>query len=68
MKPQTLLKTSIVGTVIALVCCFTPVLVILFGVLGLSAYVGWLDMVLLPILALFLILTGYALWKCKKAA
>jgi mercuric ion transport protein len=68
MKPQTLLKTSIVGTVIALVCCFTPVLVILFGVLGLSAYVGWLDMVILPILALFLILTGYALWKCKKAA
>jgi mercuric ion transport protein len=68
MKPQTLLKTSIIGTVIALVCCFTPVLVILFGLLGLSAYIGWLDMVLLPILALFLILTGYALWKCKKAA
>ena len=68
MKPQTLLKTSIIGTVIALVCCFTPVLVILFGLLGLSAYIGWLDMVLLPILVLFLILTGYALWKCKKAA
>ena len=68
MKPQTLLKTGIVGTVIALTCCFTPVLVILFGVLGLSACVGWLDMVLLPTLAIFLILTGYALWKCKKAA
>ncbi len=68
MKPQTLLKTGIVGTVIALICCFTPVLVILFGVLGLSAFVGWLDMVLLPTLAIFLILTGYALWKCKKAA
>ena len=68
MKPQTLLKTSIIGTVIALVCCFTPVLVILFVLLGLSAYIGWLDMVLLPILALFLILTGYALWKCKKVA
>ena len=68
MKPQTLLKTGIVGTVIALICCFTPVLVILFGVLGLSAFVGWLDMVLFPTLAIFLILTGYALWKCKKAA
>ncbi len=68
MKPQTLLKTGIIGTVIALICCFTPVLVILFGMLGLSAYVGWLDMVLLPTLAIFLILTGYALWKCKKAA
>ena len=68
MKPQTLLKTGIIGTVIALICCFTPVLVILFGVLGLSAFIGWLDMVLLPTLAIFLILTGYALWKCKKAA
>ncbi len=68
MKPQTLLKTGIIGTVIALICCFTPVLVILFTVLGLSAFVGWLDMVLLPTLAIFLILTGYALWKCKKAA
>ena len=68
MKPQTLLKTGIIGTVIALICCFTPVLVILFGLLGLSAYIGWLDMVLLPILVLFLILTGYALWKCKKVA
>jgi mercuric ion transport protein len=68
MKPQTMLKTGITGTIIALICCFTPVLVILFGVLGLSAYVGWLDMVLLPILAVFLIFTGYALWKCKKAA
>jgi mercuric ion transport protein len=68
MKPRTLLKTSITGTIIALICCFTPVLVILFGVLGLSAFVGWLDLVLLPTLALFLIMTGYALWRCKKAA
>jgi mercuric ion transport protein len=68
MKPQTLLKTGIIGTVIAAICCFTPVLVILFGAIGLSAYIGWLDMVLLPSLAIFLILTGYALWKCKQAA
>ncbi len=68
MKPQTLLKTGIIGTVIALICCFTPVLVILFGVLGLSAFVGWLDIVLFPTLAIFLIVTGYALWKCRKAA
>ncbi len=68
MKPQTLLKTGIIGTVIALICCVTPVLVILFGVLGLSAFVGWLDIVLFPTLAIFLIVTGYALWKCRKAA
>lgn len=66
MKPDTMLKTGIAGTVIALVCCFTPVLVILLGVLGLSAIVGWLDVVLLPALAIFVFLTGYALWKRKQ--
>lgn len=68
MKPETLLKTGIAGTIIAAVCCFTPALVILFGVLGLSAYIGWLDMVLLPSLAIFIAITGYALWKRRRAA
>lgn len=63
MKSSTLLKTGIIGTVIAAICCATPVLVILFGAVGLSAMVGWLDFVLLPALAIFLIITGYAMWK-----
>lgn len=55
-----LLKTGIVGTVIAALCCFTPVLVVLFGVVGLSAVVGYLDYVLLPALAVFVLITIYA--------
>ena len=42
-------------------------LVILLGTLGLSAAVGYLDMILLPALAAFILLTGIALWKRKKA-
>lgn len=61
-----LLKIGIIGTVIAALCCFTPVLVILFGAVGLSALVGYLDLVLLPALAVFLVITGYALWKRSK--
>ena len=67
MNPNTLLKTGIVGTIILLICCFTPVLVVLFGAIGLSAWVGGLDAVLLPALAVFLALTAYALWKRRKA-
>jgi mercuric ion transport protein len=63
MNNNRLLKTGIIGSVIAAICCVTPVLVLLFGVLGLSAAVGWLDFVLLPALAVFLAITGYALWK-----
>jgi mercuric ion transport protein len=58
-----LFKVGIVGTVISAVCCFTPVLIILFGALGLSAYGGVLDLVLLPVLAVFLAITVYALWQ-----
>tara|TARA_R110000772_G_scaffold258448_1_gene375640 strand:- start:509 stop:715 length:207 start_codon:yes stop_codon:yes gene_type:complete len=63
MTNKSLLRLGIVGSVIAALCCFTPVLVILLGVVGLSALTGMLDVVLLPLLALFLLITGYALWK-----
>lgn len=43
MEDATVLKTGIVGTVIAAICCATPVLVIALGALGLSAWVSGLD-------------------------
>ncbi|MCJ8324236.1 MAG: mercury resistance system transport protein MerF [Rhizobiales bacterium] len=63
MKDKNILKAGIIGTIIAALCCFTPVLVILFGVVGLSSLVGYLDIVLLPSLGFFVLLTGYALWR-----
>ena len=63
MTNERLLKLGIIGTVIAAICCFTPLLVILFGGLGLSALVGILDYVLLPALGIFIAITVYALWK-----
>jgi mercuric ion transport protein len=68
MNNQKLLWTGIIGSVIAALCCFTPVLVITLGALGLAAWIGALDLVLLPALAFFLALTGYALWKRKPTA
>ena len=32
-----LIGTGVVGTVIAALCCFTPILVVLLGAVGLSA-------------------------------
>lgn len=58
-----LLKVGLIGTVIAALCCFTPVLVVLFGAVGLAAVVGYLDFVLLPALGIFILLTIYALWR-----
>ena len=61
-----LLKVGLVGTIISALCCFTPVLVTLLGVLGLSAAIGWLDGVLLPLLTFFVGLTIYALIIKRK--
>lgn len=67
MTDNALLKTGITGTVIAAICCFTPLLIWILAAVGLSAALVWLDYVLLPSLAGFLGLTGYALWKRRAA-
>lgn len=61
-----LLKYGLIGTVVAALCCFTPLLVILLGAVGLSAWLGWLDLVLLPALAVFIGITLYALWRRQR--
>ena len=68
MKDRTILRTGIVGSVIAAVCCFTPVLVVLLGAVGLSAWLGWLDYVLFPALAIFLAMTAYGLYRWRRHA
>jgi len=63
MNDRNLLRTGLIGTAVAALCCFTPILAILLGVVGLSAVLGWLDSVLLPALAVFVAITVYALWR-----
>ncbi len=66
--PNRLLKAGVAGTVIAALCCFTPVLWLLLGAVGLAAWAGYLDYVLLPALAIFVGLTVYALWRRRRLA
>ena len=66
MNDRKLLSIGVIGTVVAAACCFTPVLVVLVGVVGLSAIVGWLDYVLFPALAIFIGITVYALVRWNK--
>lgn len=63
-----LLPVSSGGAGLAAVCCLTPFLPWLFGTLGISGALSYVyrDDVLLPILAGFLILSGYALWRRKR--
>ncbi|WP_299043135.1 mercury resistance system transport protein MerF [uncultured Tateyamaria sp.] len=63
-----LLTLGIGGSVVAALCCFTPLLPILLTSVGLTGLLSvfYNDAVLLPALAGFLLITGYALWRRKK--
>ncbi len=55
------------GAGLVALCCFTPLLVLLLGVVGLSLLVPYLDFVLLPALVVLLILTTVAYLQWRKA-
>lgn len=63
MRDDRLLKLGLGGAVVAALCCFTPLLVVLLGALGLAAWSGWIDVVALPALAGFAALAGHAVLR-----
>ena len=65
MKNATLLKSGLIGGVIAGVCCFTPALVVALAAVGMSAALAWLDFVLLPALAISVAVTIFALARMR---
>lgn len=65
-NPDRLLKFGAIGAIITLICCFTPILVVIFSALGIAALITWLDIILFPLLAIFLILIGWSLWKRQQ--
>ena len=54
-----------IGTILTALCCFTPVLVVLFGALELAALVGYLDYVLFPLLGIFVLLVIVGWYRQK---
>ncbi len=60
------LYASIVGTILVALCCFTPILVITVGVVGLGTLTPYLDYILFPALGVMLIITFLSYQKWKK--
>ena len=62
MNDKKMLRRGLIGSVIAAICCFTPLLVVVVAGVGLSALVGWLDYALFPLLFASLGIVAHALW------
>lgn len=67
MNADRMIKLGSVGAVVTLICCVTPVLVILFGVIGIGGLVAGLDIVLIPALIGFLGLMIFGFIRKQRA-
>lgn len=65
-KSQAYIKAGGIGALIAAICCFTPLLVILLGIVGLGTISGYLDYLLLPALLVGLGLLAYGMVLRKR--
>lgn len=59
---------ALLGTALVALCCFTSILVILFGAVGLSSFTPYLDIVLLPALVIMIVLTIVSYLRWRKSA
>lgn len=66
MKTSALMKTGAAGVIISALCCFTPVLTLFLGAVGLVAWAGYLDYVLMPSLLFFVGLIVYAVTRKRE--
>ena len=68
MANDKLLRTGVIGVLLTVLCCFTPTLVVTLGAVGLASWAGGLDFVLFPLMALFLAMIGYAIYRRRSSA
>ena len=62
-----LIGTGAAGAVLSLLCCVTPVLAVLLGALGLTAFVAKLDYVLVPAFVASIGLVIFALVRRRRS-
>jgi len=68
MTSKNSMIAAFTGTILVALCCFTPLLVILLGVVGLSTLTPYLDIVLLPALIIMVALTILSYFRWHKTS
>jgi mercuric ion transport protein len=63
MSGQGLITTGAIGAVLAAICCATPLLAILLGAMGLSAWLAGADYVVFAVIVAGMALIGLGLYR-----
>jgi mercuric ion transport protein len=64
MTDRSLITTGAIGAAFAAICCATPILAIVLGGIGLSAWLAKADYIVMPVLLLGVVLVGLGL--CRR--
>ncbi len=63
MDDRSLIATGGIAALLAAICCATPILAIILGGIGLTAWIAKADYVVMPVLLLGLALVGFGLYR-----
>ncbi len=63
MNDRSLVAAGGVAAVLAAICCTTPLLAVVLGAIGLTAWIAKADYVILPVLLLGVALVGFGLYR-----
>jgi mercuric ion transport protein len=65
MRHDRCLALGVAGALLTCLACLTPLAVVALGAIGLGAWTGRLDLVLLPLLVAFVALVAYRYRACR---
>ena len=68
MNDRSLITTGAIGATLAAICCATPLLAVVLGGVGLTAWLAHADYVVMPVLFLGVALVGLGLYRRHVAA
>ncbi len=68
MNDRSLITTGAIGAALAPICCATPLLAVVLGGIGLSAWLAKADYVVIPVLILGVALLALGLYRRHVAA
>ena len=63
MTDRSLITTGAIGAALSAICCATPLLAVVLGGIGLSAWLAKADYVVMPVLILGIALTGLGVYR-----
>ena len=63
MTVRSLITTGAIGAALAAICCATPILAVVLGGIGLSAWLAKADYIVMPVLLLGIALVGLGLYR-----